>query len=186
MYTYRFFFSICFILGALYTVLGSRASIGTKQTGLLLSWSWQTSWPCSGFQWNCKEAELPLNILLLRKALKRCSVFTSFNEKVKSLSYRNVETSRGGGGNFTVGRREVYTAPWLSENNKDIYHCAYPGRFQWILEKNNGANVHLLKKISQQRKIYSVERIKIFTYLQIYSTLNHLQNRYKVNSEGSK
>lgn len=91
-------------------MLGSIVSTGPNQTGLLLSWSWQSIGLCSGFQGNCKEVELPLNFLLPRKALERYFVFTSFNEKIKSLSYRDIETSRGGGEKSAVGGGEVFTA----------------------------------------------------------------------------
>lgn len=92
---YAYIFSICFILGALYKMLGSTVSTGTNQTGLLVSRSWQSSRPCSGFQRNCKEGELPLNFLLLRKALKRYSIFTSLNEKVKSLLTETLQLVMG-------------------------------------------------------------------------------------------
>ena len=118
----------------------------TNQTSLLLSQNWPSSWLCSGFQWNFKEVELPRNFLLLRKALKRHFVFTSLNEKAKSLFYRILTLVVGVETNLQLVEKSSQPDDSV-KITKTFILCL--SRKVWLaFGKNNGAYDHLLKNES--------------------------------------
>lgn len=69
MHTCMYFF-ISFSLGTLCVVLRIHR-FHRDQTSFWLLRSWQTTWLCSGFQWNCIEVECPLSLPESSKAFQR-------------------------------------------------------------------------------------------------------------------